>query len=76
MASFLQGKRLFRRRQENKETERPGFLQNCKRTIRVARKPDNDEFIKVAKITGLGILLIGFLGFAVMLVSYFLQGTA
>lgn len=52
------------------------FLQNCKRMIRIARKPADDEYVKVAKITGLGILLIGFLGFAVMLVSYFLQGAA
>jgi len=48
------------------------FLQNCKRTLRVAKKPAEDEYWKVAKITGLGILLIGFLGFAVMLVAYFL----
>ncbi|MEW6222662.1 MAG: protein translocase SEC61 complex subunit gamma [Candidatus Hadarchaeota archaeon] len=51
------------------------FLQNCKRMFRIARKPGEDEYFKVAKITGLGILLIGFLGFAVMLVAFYLGVT-
>lgn len=50
------------------------FLANCKRLFQVARKPDQDEYLQVAKITGLGILLIGGVGFVVMLMSYFIQG--
>jgi protein transport protein SEC61 subunit gamma-like protein len=50
------------------------FLQNCKRLLQVARKPDRDEYIRVAKITGLGILLIGGLGFLIMLLRYFIEG--
>lgn len=50
------------------------FLSNCKRVLRVARKPDKDEYLQVAKITGLGILLIGFIGFIIMLLGYFSGG--
>ena len=51
------------------------FIQNCKRLFQVARKPDRDEYFQVAKITGLGIILIGMLGFIIMLVaSFFTEG--
>jgi protein transport protein SEC61 subunit gamma-like protein len=39
------------------------------RVLRLARKPDMKEYQQVAKITGLGILLIGGIGFALKLVS-------
>jgi protein transport protein SEC61 subunit gamma-like protein len=50
------------------------FFQNCKRLFKVARKPDQEEYLRVAKITGLGILLIGAVGFAIMLLKQFLIG--
>ncbi len=51
------------------------FLSNCKRVLRIARKPDKDEYLQVAKITGLGIALIGFIGFLILLVGVFLGTT-
>lgn len=51
------------------------FLSNCKRVLRIARKPDKDEYLQVAKITGLGIALIGFIGFMILLVGVFLGTT-
>lgn len=39
------------------------------RVLRLSRKPDTKEYTQVAKITGLGILLIGAIGFAIKLVS-------
>jgi protein transport protein SEC61 subunit gamma-like protein len=51
------------------------FLSNCKRVLRIARKPDKSEYLQVAKITGLGILLIGFIGFLIMLVGVVFLGT-
>lgn len=39
-----------------------------RRVIRIARKPDKFEFISSAKITGLGILLIGVIGFIIYLI--------
>ena len=50
------------------------FFSNCKRVLRVARKPGKDEYLQVAKVTGLGILLIGLLGFIIMLLGYFSGG--
>jgi protein transport protein SEC61 subunit gamma and related proteins len=35
------------------------------RILKMARKPTNEEYEKTAKITGLGILLIGSLGFVI-----------
>lgn len=43
------------------------FITQCKRVFVVARKPSAKEFKRTAKITGLGILLIGFVGFLIWL---------
>jgi protein transport protein SEC61 subunit gamma-like protein len=40
------------------------------RVLKMARKPDQEEFNQVAKVTAVGILLIGALGFAI----YFVMG--
>jgi protein transport protein SEC61 subunit gamma-like protein len=50
------------------------FLQNCKRLFQVSKKPAQDEYVQVAKICGLGILLIGVVGFLIMLVGYYIHG--
>ena len=34
----------------------------------MARKPDKDEFTKVVQITGIGMILIGALGFLIYLI--------
>ncbi|MBU7028752.1 MAG: protein translocase SEC61 complex subunit gamma [Theionarchaea archaeon] len=39
------------------------------RVLRLARKPDTKEYNQVAKVTGLGILLIGAIGFLIKLAS-------
>ncbi|MCK4455785.1 MAG: protein translocase SEC61 complex subunit gamma [Thermoplasmata archaeon] len=38
------------------------------RILRMARKPTTDEYIKVLQITGLGIILIGAVGFLIFLI--------
>jgi protein transport protein SEC61 subunit gamma-like protein len=38
------------------------------RVIKMARKPTNDEYIKTMTVTGLGMLLIGGLGFLIYLI--------
>ena len=50
------------------------FLKEAKRVITVAKKPGREEFMQVAKVAGIGILLIGFVGFAIMFVTYLIQG--
>ncbi len=38
------------------------------RVLKMARKPDKEEFTKVIQITGIGIILIGALGFLIFLI--------
>ena len=44
------------------------FLSQCKKVFLVARKPSSD-YKRTAKITGLGIFLIGLVGFLIWLVT-------
>ncbi|NLK26274.1 MAG: protein translocase SEC61 complex subunit gamma [Euryarchaeota archaeon] len=44
------------------------------RVIRMARKPTTEEYIKVMQITGLGLLIIGGLGFLIYLLMNVLPG--
>ncbi len=43
------------------------FLTQCRRVFVVATKPTSQEFKQTAKITGLGIILIGLVGFLIWL---------
>jgi protein transport protein SEC61 subunit gamma-like protein len=40
-----------------------------KRVLRVARRPGREEYVNVAKITGLGIIIIGVIGFVISLIT-------
>ena len=50
------------------------FVYECRRVLRVARKPDRDEYLQISKITGVGMVLIGVLGFIITLISYLVGG--
>ena len=50
------------------------WLYEFKRVLRIARKPPREEYVQVSKVTGLGILLIGLIGFLIMVISYFVGG--
>lgn len=43
------------------------FIHQAKRVLSVARKPDSNEYLNVAKITGIGIAVIGIVGFIIKL---------
>ena len=45
------------------------FIKDSKRVLKVARKPDAKEYTEFAKITALGILIIGAIGFVIVLVG-------
>lgn len=45
------------------------ILHKSKRVLKVARKPDKSEYLNVAKVTGIGILIIGMLGFIIYMVK-------
>ena len=44
------------------------FIASSKRILMIARNPDKKEYWAMAKVTGLGILLIGFIGFFIALI--------
>lgn len=48
------------------------FIKQCKRVLRVSKKPDRFEFTNVAKITGIGVIIIGVIGFAVSIATQLL----
>lgn len=45
------------------------FTKEAKRVIRVSKKPDREEYFNFAKVTGIGILLIGFIGFIIVIIG-------
>jgi len=45
------------------------FFKECKRVLRVAKKPDKEEYFNFSKVTALGIIIIGAIGFAIVLIS-------
>lgn len=45
-----------------------------RRILRLSRKPKTAEFNETMKITGLGMIAIGLLGFIVLLISEILRG--
>jgi protein transport protein SEC61 subunit gamma-like protein len=48
-----------------KWTQLKEFVKECKRVLTVTKKPSAEEFKTIVKISGLGILLIGFIGFLI-----------
>lgn len=50
------------------------FFGNAIRVLQLSKKPSNEEFQLIAKITGLGIVVIGAVGFVVELAKNLLAG--
>lgn len=49
-------------------------LREYKRVIIVSKKPDAEEIVKISKVAGLGIILIGVIGFLIQVISQFVSG--
>ena len=45
------------------------FIKETRRVLRITKKPYRTEFMSLVKVTGLGILIIGALGFILFLVK-------
>ncbi len=50
------------------------FIYNAVRVLKLAKKPKREDFTFVAKVTGLGILLIGALGYIIESIRWLFQG--
>ena len=44
-------------------------LKQYRRVLYISRRPDRDEFMNVAKITGIGIIIVGVIGFVISLIA-------
>jgi protein transport protein SEC61 subunit gamma-like protein len=44
------------------------FLSQCKRVWHLTRKPDREEITVISKVSAIGILLIGVVGFIIGLI--------
>ena len=38
------------------------YVSGCTRVIKIAKRPSKEEFLKVLKLTGLGMIIIGLIG--------------
>ena len=45
------------------------YLVECQRVLRVTKKPDGTEFKAIVKVSGLGILVIGLIGFLIQMMK-------
>lgn len=49
------------------------FLHRVKRVLQVARKPDKEEYLNVAKITAIGLTIIGSVGYIIQFVRWIIE---
>lgn len=45
------------------------FTKEARRVIKVSKKPDREEYLNFSKVTGIGILLIGLVGFIIVIIG-------
>ncbi|VVB83361.1 Protein translocase subunit SecE [uncultured archaeon] len=53
-------------------TSLKSFFEKCKRVWMVLKKPTREDFLKIAKVSAAGILVIGLLGFVISIMMKFL----
>ena len=45
------------------------FYVECVRVLKITRKPDKIEFKTIVKVSGLGIIIIGLIGFLISMIK-------
>jgi len=48
------------------------FIKQSKRVLRVSKKPSREEYLNVSKVTGIGIIIIGVVGFIISIIAQLL----
>tara|TARA_Y100000310_G_C20384081_1_gene669577 strand:- start:246 stop:422 length:177 start_codon:yes stop_codon:yes gene_type:complete len=46
------------------------YVKECRRVLKVTKKPNKEEFMAITKVTGLGMLVIGLIGFIITLLGW------
>lgn len=49
------------------------FMSESARVLRVTKKPGKEEFKAIVKVSGIGILIIGFIGFVIFILGDLLR---
>lgn len=49
------------------------FIDEAIRVLKLTRKPKKEEFTMIAKITGVGLILVGMLGTTISVIAYLLK---
>ncbi len=50
-----------------------GFLSESMRVLRITKKPGKEEFKAIVKVSGIGILIIGLIGFIIFVIGDILR---
>ncbi|WP_405307853.1 protein translocase SEC61 complex subunit gamma [Methanobrevibacter sp.] len=45
------------------------FVKDSKRVLKVSRKPDAQEYKELAKVSAIGVVIIGVMGFVIVLLG-------
>jgi len=45
------------------------FFRECKRVLKVTKKPNKEEFKTIVKVSALGMAVIGLIGFLIILIK-------
>ena len=51
------------------------FIDECRRVLKVTKKPDREEFNTIVKASAMGIAVIGIIGFLIFIINQLLRGT-
>ena len=46
------------------------FMKDAKRVLKVSRKPDRTEYFDLAKISALGVVVVGGIGYIIVCLGY------
>ena len=60
--------------QEKWSTKYARFFQECLRVFMITKKPTNYEFKTIVKVSGIGILIIGLIGFVITMTKQIFFG--
>jgi len=50
------------------------FATECRRVLKITKKPSGEEFKTIVKVSGAGMLLMGFIGFVIVLIKQLIFG--
>ena len=58
--------------EDTKTNKLKNFISECRRVIKVTKKPNKFEFGTIVKVSGVGMILIGAIGFILQMIKYYI----